>query len=94
MTNDVPPLAHIENHPFKVKYTAPVLKMFDELGRRSTFLYRMIFANLWCFGWILDLICRKDGGQLNALLRTTCAFTQMKGSAAANVIPPNTHETI
>ena len=85
--------ADIENHPFKIQFTDPVLKMFDELGRRSTFLYRMIFANLWCFGWVLDLICKKSGGQLNALLRTTVAFTQMKGSAAANVIPPSASMT-
>ena len=83
----------IENNPFPIRFTDPVLKMFNELGRRSTFLYRMIFANLWAFGWILDLICKKSGGQINALLRTTCAFTQAKGSNAANVIPPSASMT-
>jgi carboxypeptidase PM20D1 len=57
-------------------------------GRRSTFAYRMIFANLWCFGGILDGVCKKSGGELNALIRTTVAFTQMDGSKAPNVIPP------
>ncbi|MGI5977034.1 MAG: M20/M25/M40 family metallo-hydrolase [Candidatus Limivicinus sp.] len=78
----------IEAHPFKAHFTKPVLEMFDTLGRHSTFLYRMIFANLWCFGGILDSICKKGGGELNALVRTTVAFTQMKGSKAPNVIPP------
>ena len=80
--------AKVENHPFKCHYTAPVRQMFDVLGRRSTFAYRMIFANLWCFGGILDGVCRKSGGELNALIRTTVAFTQMDGSKVPNVIPP------
>ena len=42
----------VEDHPFKAHITKPVAEMFDTLGRRSTFLYRMIFANRWCFCWI------------------------------------------
>lgn len=79
----------VENHPFTMHITAPAAKMFDTLGRHSTFLYRMIFANLWLFGGILDNLCKKQGGELNALMRTTVAFTQMQGSKASNVIPPS-----
>lgn len=78
----------IESHPFKMHLTKPVREMFDTLGRRSTFAYRLIFANLWCFGWIIDLLGRTSGGEMNALVRTTVAFTQMEGSTARNVIPP------
>ena len=78
----------VEDHPFKMHITKPVAEMFDTLGRHSTFLYRMIFANLWCFGWVLDLLGKSSGGEMNALLRTTVAFTQMEGSSARNVIPP------
>ncbi len=83
----------IEDHPCKSHFTEPVLKMFDTLGRHSGFVYRMIFANLWCFGGILDMICKKSGGELNALVRTTTAFTQMSGSKANNVIPPSASMT-
>lgn len=79
----------VEAHPFKAHFTKPVLEMFDTLGRHSSFLYRMIFANLWCFGGVLDSMCKKSGGELNALMRTTVAFTQMSGSKAPNVIPPS-----
>ena len=79
----------IENNPFKCHITKPVKEMFDTLGRQSTFLYRMIFANLWIFSPVLALLGKIQGGEMNALLRTTVAFTQMKGSDAANVIPPD-----
>ena len=78
----------IESNPFDAHIEGPAAQMFDTLGRHSTFLYRMIFANMWCFGWVIDLLGRKSGGEMNALIRTTVAFTQMKGSSARNVIPP------
>ncbi len=76
------------DNPFKCHLTAPVAKMFDTLGRHSTFVFKVIFANIKIFLPVLDMICKKSGGELNALMRTTVAFTQMQGSAASNVIPP------
>ena len=80
--------AKIENKPFKAHIEGPAAQMFDCLGRHSTLLYRIIFANMWCFGWVIDLLGKTSGGEMNALVRTTVAFTQMQGSSAANVIPP------
>jgi carboxypeptidase PM20D1 len=77
----------IESKPFPMHITKPAGEMFNTLGRHSTFLYKLIFANLWLFKPVLDLICRKSGGELNALVRTTTAFTQAQGSNARNVIP-------
>lgn len=78
----------VEDHPFPCHIQGPAALMFDTLGRHSTFLYRMIFANLWCFGWVLDLLGKISGGEMNAIMRTTVAFTQMEGSSTPNVIPP------
>ena len=78
----------VENNPFKMHITEPAAKMFDTLARHSSFLYRMIFANLWLFKGVLNALGKKSGGEMNALLRTTVAFTQSSGSDAPNVIPP------
>ncbi len=78
----------VEDNPFKCHIEGPAALMFDTLGRYSTALYRMIFANKWCFSWVLDLLGKTSGGEMNALMRTTVAFTQMEGSSARNVIPP------
>ena len=77
----------VVDNPFPMHLTPPVAGLFDTLGRRSTFLYKLIFANLWCFKPILNRICISSGGEMNALVRTTTAFTQMEGSSARNVIP-------
>ena len=83
----------VENNPFKMHITKPAAEMFDTLGRHSNFVFRIIFANMWLFRGVLNLICKKSGGEINALLRTTVAFTQSEGSSAPNVIPPKASMT-
>ena len=78
----------IKNKPFKFRITEPAAKMIDCLGRHSAFGYRLIFANLWFFSPVLNMIAKHSGGELNAIFRTTTAFTKMRGSEGMNVIPP------
>lgn len=78
----------VEANPFPFNLTPPAAEMFDTLGRHSTFAFRLIFANLWLFRGVLDRLCKKSGGELNALVRTTVAVTEMKASDANNVLPP------
>ena len=82
---------NVLRHPFPIKLSAPTALLFDTLGRRSSFVYKLIFANLWCFMPVLDLICKSSGGEMNALVRTTTAFTQMEGSPGRNVLPAEAH---
>lgn len=77
----------LEENPFKMHITKPVKEMFDTLGRHSSFVYKLIFANLWLFSPVLNLLCKIKGGEMNALMRTTVAFTKSSGSDAFNVIP-------
>ena len=81
----------IVDNPFKMHLTKPALEMFDTLGRHSGFALKLVFANLWLFKPVLDLICRLGGGEMNALCRTTTAFTQMQGSNGRNVLPAEAH---
>ncbi|HHX49635.1 MAG TPA: M20/M25/M40 family metallo-hydrolase [Clostridiales bacterium] len=83
--------AKIEKNPLPLFLSKPTQKTFDTMARHSNFAYRLIFANLWLFKGIIDKIAKKTGGQMNAMLRTTVAFTQMEGSKAMNVLPPEAY---
>lgn len=77
----------VDKNKTKAFLTEPVLKMFDRLGRHSSFFYRMIFSNLWLFSPVLKYLFSKTGGQMNALIRTTTTPTILSGSDAFNVLP-------
>ena len=80
-------VGNIVKNPFKMHLTKPAAEMFDTLGRHSSFALKIVFANLWLFRPVLDMICKSGGGEMNALVRTTTAFTMMEGSNGRNVLP-------
>ncbi len=79
----------LEEKPYPSRMTPPIRDMFDTLGRHSSILYRLVFANLWFFKPLLMKLFTKKGGEMNALIRTTTAVTMMNGSKAFNVLPPH-----
>ncbi len=80
-------LAIEKKTPFKQRFCAPTVQMFKAFARYATLPYRIIFSNLTVFKPVLNILTKKRGGEFNALVRTTVAFTQMNGSKGMNVIP-------
>ncbi|MBR1683780.1 MAG: M20/M25/M40 family metallo-hydrolase [Clostridia bacterium] len=78
----------VEDHPFPAHLSDAAHATFRGMASHASFGFRILFANLWCFRPLLYRICSISGGELNALVRTTVAFTQMQGSDAFNVMPP------
>lgn len=73
---------------FKLRLTPPVQSLFDHVSPYSTsFVIRLLFANLWLFLPLVKWMAKLTGGELLSLFQTTQAFTMMKGSDAINVLP-------
>lgn len=80
-------ILQVEKKPFKAGMPVEVKEMFDVLGRHMPFMYRLIFANLWCFKPLLLKLLPLISRELNALCRTTAVFTIAEAGRASNVIP-------
>lgn len=59
---------------------------YDQLGPHMAWLQRMLLANRWLFGALLEHELSKMP-TANAMLRTTTAPTMLSGSIKANVLP-------
>lgn len=73
--------------PFRAKLTKPFRNMFAALAPYMSFGYKLLFCNMWLFGPLIRWVLPAVSSQAAALLKTTVAFTMLKGSDAPNVIP-------
>lgn len=78
----------LEKVGFKPRLSFPVEQMLLSLAKEGRFGLRLVAANLWFFKPLLFFAAKRMGGELSALLRTTIAVTQLEGSEAINVMPP------
>jgi len=65
----------------------PIAHLFSTAAPTMKFPYRLLFGNLWLFKGLMTKLLPKINPYGRALLSTTIAYTMMKGSDAANVIP-------
>ncbi len=73
--------------PFKKHLIPEVKKMFTMMAPSFGFGLRLILGNLWLFEPLLKLLMPMVSPFGEAIMATTCCFTMMQGSNAANVIP-------
>ena len=78
----------IETHPvFRRKMPKEVAAMFETLAPYAGFPLKLVFSNLWLFRPVLLKVLPMISAQAGAMIRTTIAFTMMRGSDACNVMP-------
>ena len=79
---------HVEHHDiFRRRMPPEVAAMFRQLAPYASFPLKFVFLNLWLFKPVLLRVLPQISAQAGALIRTTIAFTQAKGSDACNVMP-------
>lgn len=81
-------VGEIEKHfPLKTKMIREVSDLFNTAAPSMSFFYRLLFGNMWLFKRLVTWLLPKISPYGRAMLSTTIAFTMMKGSDAANVMP-------
>lgn len=73
--------------PFRKKLTAEGYAMFSSMAPSFGFGMRFLLGNLWLFKPLFMAVMPLVSPFGEAVLATTCCFTQMEGSGAPNVIP-------
>lgn len=80
-------IRRVEKTPWPLRYTPVAKRFIDTMGRHARLPWRFIYANLIPLKPFISLFLGLRGGELNAQLRTTAAFTLAKASSATNVLP-------
>lgn len=73
--------------PFKRKLRPEVMEMFKAMAPSFGFGMRLLLGNVWLFKPLLMALMPVVSPFGEAVMATTCCFTMMQGSKAANVIP-------
>ena len=80
-------IVKVQDHPMPGGIEGLVAESFDALAPHLPFVPRMLFANRWLFGGLLESILTARSPGLNAMVRTTTAPTMLSGSVKENVLP-------
>ncbi len=73
--------------PFRKALLPEAVEMFQAMAPSFGFGLRLILGNIWLFKPLLMALMPMVSPFGEAVMATTCCFTMMEGSSAANVIP-------
>lgn len=79
-------IVKLQTAPFPGGLDSVTGQMFDAVGRDLPFVQRLLFANQWLFGGVLESVL-SGAKTTNAMVRTTTAPTMLSGSIKENVLP-------
>lgn len=81
-------ICQIEKHnPMKADFEPELTAMFKRIAPYGDFTMRLALENLWLSKPLLKIFGPSIDPEVEAMMRTTIAFTQQSGSEGANVIP-------
>ncbi len=79
-------IVRMQDHAFAASFSASVDQMLAYVGPEFSFGRRLVMANLWLFGGMVQSSFAEKPAT-DALLRTTMAPTMLQGSTKSNVLP-------
>ncbi len=86
-------IANLQKSPFPMKIDGGVARLFDYLGPEMSFGQRLIFANRWLFGPLVQQqLAKTNSGR--AMLQTTIAPTIFRAGVKDNVLPIDATATV
>lgn len=87
-------LIKLEKHPMKPKFIRTTYEMINIMGRKSSFVMKLLLGNMWLFEGLLKKLFMKASADTRALLSSTFAFTLIQGGTATNIIPNHVEANI
>jgi carboxypeptidase PM20D1 len=79
-------VARLEENPLPLRLTEPVRALFEHVGPHMGFGKRLLFANLWLSGPLVERALSAKPSS-NAMVRSTTAVTMFTGSPQQNQLP-------
>ncbi len=80
-------ITRLNAHPFPARLTETNLQMVETLGAHASGPLRFVFTRARRLQPLLRAVFARLGDETRAVVRTTTAVTQLRGSLAANALP-------